>query len=93
MSWNAVFEALAHPARRQVLELLKDRDRTAGELVKAVGLSNSTLSAHLQKLKQADLVTVDRQGSRRIYRLNVSVFEEVMLSFMNRMQPSQGDRQ
>lgn len=82
---NAVFEALAHPTRRAILEMLKDGSRNAGEIASAFAISKPTLSAHLAKLREAQLVRSDRQGNAIIYSINLSVIEDVMLGFMSRL--------
>ena len=60
MGINAVFEALSHPVRRKVLALLKTGPKSAGELADHFDLSRPTLSVHFAKLKEADLVAVER---------------------------------
>ncbi len=76
-----VFKALAHPARRKILELLKARDLTAGDLAGLVGEAPSTMSGHFAVLKSADLVHADRNGTTITYSLNLSVLEEALLAF------------
>jgi DNA-binding transcriptional ArsR family regulator len=82
---NNVFEALAHPTRRAILERLKGGSRTAGELAEAFQVSKPTMSGHFAKLRQAGLIHADQKGTTIHYSLNLSVLEEVMLSFMGRM--------
>lgn len=89
MPINAVFEALAHPVRRQVLALLRQRPMSAGELAGHFPLSKPTLSAHFAKLRDAELVVVERQGTTLIYHLNMSILEEALsglLAFRERDQ-------
>ncbi|ODU55423.1 MAG: transcriptional regulator [Devosia sp. 67-54] len=86
---NAVFEALAHPVRRQVLALLRQRPMSAGELAGHFPLSKPTLSAHFAKLRDAGLVVVERQGTTLVYHLNMSILEEALsglLAFRERDQ-------
>jgi DNA-binding transcriptional ArsR family regulator len=78
---NAVFKALADPTRRRVLELLRTRPMTAGELAEEFPFSKPTMSAHFAVLKEADLVDVRKTGKNVIYRLKLSVLEEVLLGF------------
>jgi DNA-binding transcriptional ArsR family regulator len=78
MSVNTVFEALAHPARRKILRLLRKGPLSAGELAGHFDLAKPTLSVHFAKLRNAGLVTVERQGTSLIYHLNASVLEEAM---------------
>jgi DNA-binding transcriptional ArsR family regulator len=82
---NSVFEALAHPTRRAILEMLKDGSRSAGELADAFPVSKPTMSAHFAKLREAGLIHADQKGNSILYSLNLSALEEVMLGFMNRM--------
>ncbi|MCH8348306.1 MAG: winged helix-turn-helix transcriptional regulator [Proteobacteria bacterium] len=82
---NDVFKALAHPVRRQILELLKSGPKSAGEIASGVNVSKPTLSGHFAKLKKADLIRADQDGTTIYYTLNVSVLEEAMLKFMATM--------
>jgi DNA-binding transcriptional ArsR family regulator len=79
---NEVFEALAHPVRREILKLLRKRAMSAGELAEHFTIAKPTLSGHFGVLKNADLVTTERQGTTIIYRLNMSVMEEALAAFM-----------
>jgi len=65
----SLFEALADPHRRQILDLLRDGERPAGDLVDALTLSQPGGSRHLRILRDAGLVTVRKDAQRRIYRL------------------------
>jgi DNA-binding transcriptional ArsR family regulator len=80
-----VFEALAHPTRRAILETLKGGSRTAGELAEAFNVSKPTMSGHFSKLKQAGLIHADQRGTTVVYSINVSTLEEVLLGFMGVM--------
>jgi DNA-binding transcriptional ArsR family regulator len=82
---NQLFEALAHPTRRRILELLKQRSMTAGEIADRFDVSKPTLSGHFAKLRDAGLIQADRNGTSITYSLNLSVLEEVLLGFMGRM--------
>ena len=79
---NEVFEALAHPVRREILKLLRKRAMSAGELAEHFTIAKPTLSGHFAVLKNADLVTTERQGTTIIYRLNTSVMEDALAAFM-----------
>ena len=83
MGINAVFEALSHPVRRKVLALLKAGPKSAGELADHFELSRPTLSVHFAKLKEADLVAVERQGTSLIYHLNTSVLEQALADVLS----------
>jgi DNA-binding transcriptional ArsR family regulator len=82
MGINAVFEALSHPVRREVLALLRRGPRSAGELAEHFDIAKPTLSVHLAKLKDADLVSVERRGTSLIYHLNMSILEEALSGFL-----------
>lgn len=77
MTLNITMQAMSDPTRRRILELLKKKDLSAGELGKNFDITSPSLSHHLNVLKQADLVAARRQGQEIIYSLNLSVFEEV----------------
>lgn len=80
---NRVYRALADPTRRRVLTLLRAGDMTAGELASQFDLAWPTMSGHFTVLKEADLISSDREGSSIRYHLNVSVLEEAMLALMD----------
>lgn len=77
MRTQEVFKALADPTRRQILKLLKDGSRTAGELSEAFPITKGSLSHHFNVLKAADLVRSERRGQNIVYSLNTTVFEDV----------------
>jgi DNA-binding transcriptional ArsR family regulator len=78
---NAVFKALADPTRRRILQLLKDRPMTAGEIAARVTVAKPTLSAHFAILREADLVGSEKSGTTITYRLKLSVLEDALLAF------------
>jgi ArsR family transcriptional regulator len=78
---NDTFKALADGTRRDILELLKQRDMNAGEIASYFNISKPSISHHLNLLKQANLVTVERRGQEMIYALNTTVLDE-FLAFM-----------
>lgn len=73
-----LYKALGHPVRRKILQLLRRRAHSAGELAEEFEIAKPTLSGHLNILKNADLVTVERRATTLIYRLNMSVAEELI---------------
>jgi ArsR family transcriptional regulator, arsenate/arsenite/antimonite-responsive transcriptional repressor len=83
MGINAVFEALSHPVRRRILALLKTGPMSAGELADHFDLSKPTLSVHFNKLRDADLVSVERRGTSLIYQLNLSILEEALAGLLS----------
>jgi DNA-binding transcriptional ArsR family regulator len=78
---NRVFKALSDPTRRRVLQLLRARPLTAGELSDHFEVSKPTMSAHFAVLQEADLVLAEKQGRTILYRLRLSVLEDALLSF------------
>jgi ArsR family transcriptional regulator, arsenate/arsenite/antimonite-responsive transcriptional repressor len=83
MGINAVFEALSHPVRREVLALLRKGPMSAGELAAHFDIAKPTLSVHFAKLRDADLVSVERRGTSLIYHLNMSILEEALSGFLS----------
>ncbi len=81
---NLVFKALSDPTRRKVLELLRQRPMTAGEISSHFVVSKATMSAHFAVLREADLVDSQKIGREVVYRLRMSVLEEALLSFAQR---------
>jgi len=76
--FHAVFKALDDPSRRKILELLKDKDLSAGEISSVFNISKPSISHHLTILKTADLILAERHGQSIIYSLNTTVFQEVI---------------
>ena len=79
MGLQQTLKALADPTRREILNLLKDGKRSAGEISEQVDISAAAVSRHLSVLKDADLVTDTRDGKFIFYELNASVLEEILL--------------
>ncbi|MEM7028225.1 MAG: autorepressor SdpR family transcription factor [Chloroflexota bacterium] len=77
-----VYKALSDPTRRKILALLREKDMSAGEIADHFDFAKPTLSRHFSVLREADLIQGDKQGNTIIYRLNVSVLEETLLSMM-----------
>ena len=75
---NTVFKALNDPTRRQILELLQEKDLTAGEIADQFKISFPSISHHLDLLKQAKLVTSEKDGQYVYYSLNTTVVDEIM---------------
>ncbi len=73
----SVFEVLAEPRRRQILDLLRDGERPVGELVTALAARQPAVSKHLRVLRDAGLVTSRVDAQRRLYRVNVAPLREV----------------
>jgi DNA-binding transcriptional ArsR family regulator len=77
MSTATTFDVLAEPTRRRILDLLLDRERPVGELVKRLKLSQPGVSKHLRVLREAGLVSVRTDAQRRIYGVRPEPLEEV----------------
>jgi ArsR family transcriptional regulator, arsenate/arsenite/antimonite-responsive transcriptional repressor len=75
---NTVFKALNDKTRRDILELLKERDLTAGEIADHFAISKPSISHHLDLLKQADLVIAEKEGQFIYYAINTTVLDEIM---------------
>jgi DNA-binding transcriptional ArsR family regulator len=73
----SAYHALAEPHRRQILDLLRDGERPAGELVDRLELSQPGVSKHLKVLREAGLVAVRPDGKRRLYALRAEPLAEV----------------
>ena len=63
------FEVLAEPSRRQILQLLRDRELPVNDLVDALSMAQPAVSKHLRVLRDAGLVTARQDAQRRLYRL------------------------
>src|SRR5688572_1261904 len=75
---NAVFKALGHPVRRQIVTMLQKRPMTSGEIAAAFDMAWPSVTGHLAALKDADLVETEREGNSVRYRLNISAVEEAI---------------
>jgi DNA-binding transcriptional ArsR family regulator len=84
--FNDAFKALSDNTRRKILDLLKEKDMTAGDIADYFQITKPSISHHLSILKQAGLVSDERKGQFIYYSLNTSVFEDVVgwfISFIN----------
>jgi len=71
------FNAVAEPKRRQVLELLGERELSVNELVQKLGWTQPMVSKHLGVLKQVGLVSERRVGRQRLYRVNADQLKPI----------------
>ena len=78
MGFPETFKALSDPTRREILNLLKRGDLSAGEIADRFDMTAATISHDLSVLKQADLILDRREGKYIYYQLNLSVFEELL---------------
>jgi DNA-binding transcriptional ArsR family regulator len=77
-----VFKALSDPTRRRVLQLLRERPLSAGELSDRFAVSKPTMSAHFSVLQEADLIEAEKRGRTILYRLKMSVLEDALFGFI-----------
>ncbi|TYB77343.1 winged helix-turn-helix transcriptional regulator [Bizionia gelidisalsuginis] len=75
---NALFKALNDETRRQIVEMLKERDMNAGEIADQFKMSKPSISHHLDILKRADLITSEKKGQFVAYSLNTSILEDLI---------------
>ena len=79
MALHDTLRALADPIRREILNLLKNGRRSAGDICEHFDVTAAAISRHLSVLKDADLIRDTREGKFIYYDLNASVLEEIML--------------
>jgi ArsR family transcriptional regulator len=75
---NALFKALNDPTRREILEMLKEKDMTAGEIADKFHMSKPSISHHLDLLRQAELVVSVKEGQFITYSINTTVMDEML---------------
>lgn len=75
---NSIFKALNDPTRREILEMLHQRDLTAGEIAEQFDMSFPSISHHLDILKRAGLVNAEKEGQYVYYSLNTTVVDEII---------------
>lgn len=78
---STVFKALSDATRREVLALLRSGPMSAGEIADRFDVTRATMSAHFAVLREAGLVTSEKQGKSVIYQLQMSVLEDALLGF------------
>lgn len=78
MHMQDTFKALSDPTRREIIALLKDGKRSAGDNVAHFQTTNATISHHLSILKQADLISDEKIGKYIYYELNTSVLDDMI---------------
>jgi DNA-binding transcriptional ArsR family regulator len=83
-----VFAALSNPIRRDILALLRDGDRSAGDIAAHFKQSKPTLSGHFSALREAGLIVAERRGTQIMYSVNLSLLEAALLGLMRRVSRS-----
>ncbi len=77
MGFQETFKALGDPTRREILRLLRDGAKTAGEIGSHFEMTGATISHHLAVLRAAGLISDDKRGKYIYYELNLSVLDEI----------------
>jgi DNA-binding transcriptional ArsR family regulator len=72
-----VFQALADPTRRRIIEVLRDGERQVGDVVESAGVHQSGVSRHLRILNESGFVSMRPDGQRRLYALRAKPFQEL----------------
>ena len=75
---NTLFKALNDPTRREILDLLREKDLSAGEIADHFKMTKPSISHHLDLLRQAALVLSEKKGQFVIYSLNTTVMDEII---------------
>lgn len=88
---NETFKALADPTRREILQMLRHVEMTAGELAESFDMTKPTMSHHFAVLREAGLITSRREGQTIWYSLNTTVLQDVMAWAMNLTIDKEGD--
>ena len=78
MGLQETFKAVGDPTRREILDILKSGQKTAGEIGEHFEATGATISHHLSVLKQAGLISDEKKGKYIYYELNMSVFQEIL---------------
>lgn len=73
-----IFKALNDETRRTILELLRQKDMSAGEIADHFNISKPSISHHLELLKKAELITQEKNGQFVIYSINTTVFDDIL---------------
>lgn len=84
---NALFKALQDETRRSMLNMLKERDMTAGEIGERFAMSKPSVSYHLDILRQAALVSSRKEGQYVTYSLETTVLDESLGWLMDLLKP------
>jgi ArsR family transcriptional regulator len=92
MGSNQTFRALADPTRREILDLLRQGEMTAGALAEKFDMTKPSMSHHFAVLKDADLITSRRDGQQIWYGLNTTVVQDLLAWAMRLVEDGKKDR-
>jgi ArsR family transcriptional regulator len=87
VSPDAVFKALADPTRREILRMLRSGPKSSGEIAEHFPSAWATISRHLSVLRDAELVTTERNGMNVLYELDTTVFQGTVEHLLNLINP------
>jgi DNA-binding transcriptional ArsR family regulator len=88
---DKVFQALADPTRRSILQLLRSGEKTAGELAEHFDMTKPSVSHHFGILKQANLITARRDGQQIYYSLNTTALQDLLAVLWDLFSPTGSD--
>ena len=80
---DSPFKALSDPTRRKILELLREKDMSAGEIAAQFKISKPSISHHLNLLKNSELILGEKNGQNIYYSLNTTALQEMFKWFYN----------
>ena len=89
---NSPFKALSDPTRRKILELLREKDMSAGEIADHFNISKPSISHHLNLLKSSELILGEKAGQNVYYSLNTTALQELIQWFFNFKEKGEGDK-
>lgn len=90
---TSVFKAIADPTRREILNLLRKEEMSAGEVASHFDMTKPTMSHHFSVLKEAELITSRREGQTIWYALNTTVLEDVLAWTMDMARGAGGEQE
>jgi ArsR family transcriptional regulator len=90
---TTVFKAISDPTRREILNLLRKEEMSAGEVAAHFDMTKPTMSHHFSVLKEAQLITSRREGQTIWYALNTTVLEDVLAWTMDMARGAKGDKE
>ena len=80
---DSAFKALSDPTRREMLRLLAERPQSQSQILERFQLSQPAISRHLSVLRQAGLITAERQGQNVLYSLDTTVFQDLVRALLD----------
>jgi ArsR family transcriptional regulator len=90
---TSVFKAIADPTRREILNLLRKEEMSAGDVAAHFDMTKPTVSHHFSVLKEAELITSRREGQTIWYALNTTVLEDVLAWTLDMARGAKGEKE